>query len=302
MRSAWLACVLALGLGACGGIKVPLHSGYKGKSQKPWEKAKEIKLGPDFAGKVSTDLDYGSYKRARWFWVRLPGPGDLSIEMEVVPGGTPVESEDDEGEDMDVAIELFDPAFNIIARSDLEAEDAHSLKKTLEKKQLEADRYLVHVYLQGRLDAADVELKVGFARGEAVWKSDFPNQVDFVPQIAAVPVFDDAPQKAPPKPPRNGPRPPRPPTPTPTTPTAPASGQLVQASITDTQADASGNVRIVIGGGTGDGLSDGLTGTVAGVPRSGFKLTGCSASTCKAVVKGNVDDIRNSGAVNIRLK
>jgi hypothetical protein len=296
------ASALAAG---CGGVQVPQHSGYKGKTTKPWEKAKEIKLGGDFTGKVSSDLDYASYKRARWYYVQLPGPGNLAIDMEVVPAGQASGGEgDEEGEDLDVAIELLDPSFNVIAKSDLETEDAHSLKKTLEKKQLEAARYLVHVYLQGRMDAADVELKVAFTRGEAVWKSDFPNQVDFPSALPAVPPFDDAPQKKDTKPVRRGGgtttrvRPPEPdPVPKPT-----GGGGLVQVGLTDTQPDGSGNVRIVIGAGTSDGLADGLSGSVVGVPRATFKTTGCTGSTCKGTVRASIDDVRNSGQVTIRLK
>src|SRR3990167_6601909 len=99
-----LAALAAMvpGLAACGGVKVPQHSGYKGKHPKPWEKAKEIKMGSDFKGKAE---------------------GDLAIEMDGVPGGVPAAGDDDdEGEDLDVAIELLDPAFNVIAKSDLESE------------------------------------------------------------------------------------------------------------------------------------------------------------------------------------
>ena len=59
---------------------------------------------------------------------------------------------------MDVAIELLDPAFAVIAKSDLESDDAHSLKKQLKQASLKQGKYLVHLYLQGRLDAAEVEL------------------------------------------------------------------------------------------------------------------------------------------------
>ena len=44
------------------------------------------------------------------------------------------------------------------------------------------------------------------------------------------------------------------------------------------------------------------TGSVLGVPRSSFRTSGCNASTCKATVKANIDDVRNAGNVQIRLK
>src|SRR5262245_30250918 len=181
---------------ACGGTQVPQHSGYKNVKSEPWKKAKEIKFNEQFEGKVSTDLDYGQYKRARWFYVDLPGSGQLEVKMEVVPGGAASNNEDDEGDNMDVAIELLDPSFAVIAQSDLTTEDAHELKKSLRRKDLAEGRNLIHVYLEARLDSADAELKVVFTRGEKAWKSDFPNQVAWVDQLAAVPAFDDTPAPA----------------------------------------------------------------------------------------------------------
>lgn len=302
-----VAVAMAPALAACGGVKVPQHSGYKGKNPKPWEKAKEIKLGPDAKAKIYAELDYATYKRARWFAVQLPGPGDLSVELDVVPtGGAAPTEDDDEAQDLDVGIELLDPAFQVVAKSDLESEDAHSLKKTLTRKQLEAGRYLIHVYLHDRLDAADVELKLGFTRGAAVWKSDFPRQVEFVPALAAVSPVDDAPKAR--KPPKGGGGSAKP---KPAPETAPAEakggsggGKAVVAEITDTRPDPSGGVRIVIRAGTGDGMSDGFKGSVDGVAGSSFTLSGCTATTCRAVIRATIDAVRTQGrgTVTIRLK
>jgi len=290
--------VSVLALGACGGTQIPQHSGYKSNKAKPWNKPKTIKLNDDYKGKISAELDYAAFKRARWFAVDLPGPGTLDVNIEVIPGGP----ERDDDEQMDVGLEILDQKFNVLAKSDLEADDARELKKERSLKELPEGRYLIHMYLEGRLDAADVDLKVAFTKGDLPWQSDFPNQVAFVGPLPAVPVLDDTP--APPKKPvrthgtRHGPRPPRPPPqdPPPTTPTA---GNVVVA-ITDVQASGSG-AQIVIGGGTSDGLSNGLVGSVRGVRNSTFKLTGCSSSTCKATVKASPDDVRGSGKVSIRL-
>ena len=303
------SCLLVLGfLVGCGGTQVPAHGGYKGKKPRPWEKAKVLKLEKN-AAKADLDLDYARYKRAKWLAVDLPGSGTLDVQIEVTPGsggggGGGDEEGEGEGElDMDVALEILDgTSWNVLAKSDLEADDAHELKKQRTLKELPEGRYLIHVYLQGRLDSADVDLKVGFARGEVAWKSDFPNQVAFVDSLAAIPPLDDAPEdKKPPRPPR-GPRPPRPPRP-PTTPDPPAGGGggSIMAEISDIQPDGSGT-KITIAGGTSDGLENGLKGSVKGVRNSGFTLTGCGPSTCRAVVKAAAEDVRGAGGVLIRLK
>ncbi|HVK78386.1 MAG TPA: hypothetical protein VM734_34005 [Kofleriaceae bacterium] len=294
-----LAVLAALTLGACGGPQVPQHSGYKGKKPRPWEKAKAIKLDEKFAGKVSADLDYAGYKRARWYYVETPGPGTLTFDLEVVPAGGSDQGDDEEGEDMDVAIELLDPAFAVIAKSDLESDDAHSLKKQLKQASLKQGKYLVHLYLQGRLDAAEVDLKVQFERGDEIWESDFPNQVAFVPDLAAVPIFDDSPAKTPPKPPKppgggTKPTPPKPPV-------EPPKGGTAKVAITDMQPDGSG-VRLVIGAGTSAGLANGMKGQVLGVRGAGFVLSGCGPDACKATVKVSLDDMQSASAVTVKLQ
>ncbi len=298
-----LACLAAC-LAACGGTQVPTHNGYKGKKPKPWEKAKVLKLEKG-AAKADLDLDYARFKRAKWLAIDTPGPGTLDVQLDVTPGsgGGGGDEDSEEDVDMDVAFEILDgSSWNVLAKSDLEADDAHELKKQRTLKELPEGRYLIHVYLQGRLDTADVDVKVDFKRGEVAWKSDFPNQVAFADSLAAVPVFDDSPEdKKPPRPP-TGPRPPRPPRP-PTTPVPPTGGGggSIVAEISDTQPDGSGT-KITIGGGTADGLENGLKGSVKGVRNSSFTLSGCGASTCRATVKAPIEDVRAAGAVTIKLK
>ncbi|KAB2897779.1 MAG: hypothetical protein F9K40_12305 [Kofleriaceae bacterium] len=286
----------------CGGTQVPQHSGYKKPKSKPWEKPKVLKLEEN-AAKAGFDLDYARYKRARWLAVDLPGPGTLDVQMEVTPSsGSGGQTEEGEELDIDVGLEIVDgTSWNVLAKSDLEADDAHELKKQRTLKELPEGRYLVHVYLQGRLDAADVDVKVGFARGAATWKSDFPNQVAFVGPLAAIPPLDDSPEEKKPTRP-TGPRPPRPPKP-PTTPDPPpGGGGAIMAEISDIQPDASGGTIITIAGGTADGLENGLKGNIKGVRNSSFSLSGCSASTCRATVKAAIDDVRGSAGVIIKLK
>jgi hypothetical protein len=292
MRIGVMLCFL---VAACGGTNIPQHGGYKSPKSKPWDKPKVLKLDKN-AAKTEADLDYGRYKRARWFAVDLPGSGSLDVKMEVTPGGPG--SDEDLEQDMDVALEILDAeSFNVLAKSDREAGDAHELKKQRVLKELPEGRYLIHVYLQGRLDSAEVELKVAFARGELPWKSDFPNQVAFIDDLAAVPPLDDTPEAEKPRPrPRPvGPRPPRPEEPAP-----PSSGGSVQAEISDVQAKGGGTI-ITIAGGTSDGLANGFSGSIKGVRNSGFKLSGCSSSTCRATVKAAPDDVRLATGVLIKV-
>lgn len=291
---------------ACGGTKVPEHAGYKTKKARPWDKPKVLKLEKN-AAKADTDLDYARFKRAKWYAVDLTGPGTLDVQLEVTPGGPGSASgggddEDSEEQDMDVGLEILDgKSFNVLAKSDLEAEDAHELKKQRTLKDLPEGRYLIHVYLQGRLDTADVELKLAFARGELPWKSDFPNNVDFVGDLAAVPPLDDAPEAVAVKKKKV--------TRVTTTvkekekekDTGTGGGGSVMAEISDVQADGSGT-KITIAGGTSDGLENGLSGSIKGVKNSTFKLSGCGPGTCRATVKAAPEDVRGAAGVIIKLK
>ncbi|HUQ04376.1 MAG TPA: hypothetical protein VM261_17875 [Kofleriaceae bacterium] len=290
---------------ACGGAQIPSHNGYKGKKPRPWEKAKVLKLDKNEA-KADVDLDYAKLKRAKWLAVDLPGPGTLTAQIEVSPssgsGGT---TEEGEELDIDVGFELLDGnSFNILAASNLESDDAHELKKELKAKELTEGRYLIHVYLQGRLDAADIDVKVNFERGQVAWKSDFPNQVAFVGPLAAIPPLDDAPEQVAVKKktrvtrvtsdkPKDKDKPDD---------DKSSGGGAVMAEISDTQPEGSGGTIITIAAGTGDGLENGLSGSVKGVRNSGFKLSGCGASTCRAKVKAAIDDVRSAGAVIVKLK
>jgi hypothetical protein len=287
--------VLTAAAAACGGVKVPQHNGYKGKNPEPWKKPKELKLTEKdgrYVGKVEDDLDYGTFKRARWYKVTLPGPGKLDLSLEITPGT--------DAEDMDVGFEVLSPSYDVLARSDAESDDANEQKKSKSLPDLEEGTYFVHLFLQGRMDTADVELRATFTRGEAVWKSDFPNQVAFVGELAAIPPFDDTPVKpTPPKPrPRTGSRPTPTPTPTPVE-TDPSAPKPIAASITNVEPAGSG-ARITIGAGTNAGVADGWTGSINGVKGSSFKVSGCGPVACQATVKVSADDAQGSGKVVLR--
>lgn len=294
MMRLWFVTAAVLGAAACGGVDVPQHTGYKGKNPEPWKKPKELKLTEKdgrYTGKLEDSLDYATFKRARWYRVTLPGPGKLDLELEIIPNN--------DAEEMDVAFEVLSPTFDVLAKSDADSDDANEQKKTKSLPDLEEGAYLVHVFLQGRMDAADIELKANFTRGEAVWKSDFPNQVAFVGELAAIPPFDDTPQKAPPPrkpPPRTGPRPPKP---EPEAPVDPSAPKPVAASITNVEPAGSG-ARITIGAGTNAGVADGWRGSINGVKGSSFVVSGCGPVTCQATVKVSADTAAGSRKVVLK--
>src|SRR5262245_6203918 len=173
---------------ACGGVQVPQHNGYKSDKVKPWKKAKALKFDDKMETKTEGDLSYPDMKRAKLFSIDVPSPGDLTLKLEVTPPG-------ETNEDFDLAMELFDPGSHVIQKADLEESDAHEYQKTRTAK-VEKGQYLVHVYLQGRLDTADFVLRASFKGGAAAdVKTNFPQQVAFVPILPLVPRTDDTPAK-----------------------------------------------------------------------------------------------------------
>ncbi len=281
MMRLWFVTVVVLA--ACGGVQVPQHNGYKGKNPEPWKKAKELKLAQKdgkYTGKLEDSLDYATFKRARWYKVTLPGSGKLDLDLEITPGT--------DAEEMDVAFEVLSPSYEVLARSDVDSDDANEQKKQKSLPDLAEGVYLVHLYLQGRLDSADVELKATFTRGELPWKSDFPNQVAYVGDLAAVPPLDDSPIKAPPpKKPPTGPRPPKPPKEV-EEPVDPSAPKPVVTSITNIEP-AGSSIRITIGAGTVHGVADGWRGSIIGVKGSSFTVSGCGGVTCQATVRVSAD-------------
>jgi hypothetical protein len=300
------ACLIVFLLASivgCGGVQVPEHNGYKGKKPHPWDKPKVLKLGKKSAAKADLTLDYARFKRAKWYAISIPGPGALTASIDVTPRSGGGGDEDSEEQDMDVGFEILDgTSWNVLASSNLETEDAHELKKKLEVKELPEGRYLIHLFLEGRLDSADIDLDVAFVRGSLPWKSDFPNQVAFADDLATIPPLDDTPEVVAKK------------KVTRIRTTRPkdkdkddggggggGGGGAVMAEISDTQPDPGGGTVITIGGGTADGLENGLKGSIKGVRNSSFRLTGCGPSTCRAKVKAPIDSVRGAAGVVIKL-
>jgi hypothetical protein len=276
--------VMAIVLAACGGTKIPQHAGYKNEKLKPWKKPKTLKLGDDNEARTEGELSYREYRRARWYAVNLPSHGELTVKLEITPPG------DEVNEDFDLALEVYDPKLRVISKSDLEEEDAGELNKAKTLFDLDAGRYLIHVYLQGRLDSADFLMRVGFKpTTPPEQQTDFPSQVAFVPPLPMVPLDDDAPAtyrrpttvvtttRQPKKPP------PKPDDPKPTA--------VLTARIVGISVDA-GKTKVILGRGTETGAQSGMKATLTGV---GTVAIQCNASTCTALFNATPDKVRSAG-------
>src|SRR5690349_14456099 len=112
----WIV-LIGVVLAACGGTQVPLHSGYKNDKSKPWKAAKKLKIDEKTSEfKADGDLNYAQYKRARWYALDLPSHGTVTIKLEITPPGEAA------NEDFDLGLEIYDPHFHIIGKSDKEDE------------------------------------------------------------------------------------------------------------------------------------------------------------------------------------
>lgn len=281
--------IVAMGaLMACGGPQVPAHNGYKPKEAKPWKKPKTIKFDAKMEGKADSEVSYADMRRAKWFQVDLPSNGQLGLQLEITPPGDAV------NDDFDLAMEVLDPSFHVISKSDLEDEDAHELNKKKTLVDLPPGKYLVHVYLEGRMDSAEFTLRTAFkATAAAEAKTNFPAEVPFPPALALVLLQDDTP-------PHykatvttvthhQGPKPVKP------KPDAPVLA-TVSARIIGIQVVA-GGTSITVGRGLKSGAANGMSGTIPGV--GSFTLGNCNDNTCTAVVKATPDQIKSANSVTL---
>jgi hypothetical protein len=266
--------LMGLGLSACG-PSIPGHNGYKSAKASPWRNPKVIKLDDNREGKADGELDYPSQKRAKWYAVDLPTAGDLQVTVEANPSN-------DSG-DFDLGMELLGPGNRVMAKADLEDEDARELTRTRSAAGLDAGRVLLHLYLQGRLDNSDFEVKVKFTSKVTEVASTFPAQVPYLPSLALVPVIDDSPEGSGKKPP--GKRPvgvvKRPSTPKePEEPKTKVTAKVLRATMSDK------STSLVLSAGSDDGVEEGWRGVVSGVKGISFTVRNVTQRTCKAILEG----------------
>jgi len=289
MRRIVLALVV---LGACGGTQIPQHSGYKSEKSKPWSKAKTLNFDEKMEAKAEGDLHYGEYRRAKWYALELPTNGELAIKLEATPPG------EGTNEDFDLAMEILDPGNRVISKADSEEEDVGELNKVRTLYDLAPGRYLVHIYLQGRLDNADYVLRAQFKRTAAAEvKSDFPAPVMFLSALPMVPLNDDTPPGYQKKAVavvtiRKGNRPKvekvvAPP------PSTSKTARIIGLSVTG------GGTQITMGMGTDQGAAPGWKAKIAGVQGT-FSVASCNARTCSAIVAATPDQIKAGGG-NVTL-
>jgi hypothetical protein len=279
-----LSIVLVCAVTACGGPQIPTHNGYKPKDAKPWKKPRALKFDDKGEAKAEGDLSYPDMRRARWFEVTLPSSGQLTLALNSNGPGEGV------NEDFDLGMEVLDPSYRVISKSDLEDEDAHNIDKKKTLVELAPGKYLVHLYLQGRMDTADFSLQVAFKpTAAAEMKSNFPAEVLFVPVLPQVPIQDDTPRNY--KPvvvEKHGPRHTRPtPAATPVAPVATVSARIINVQI------VAGGTQITLGRGTTTGATDGMHGSIRGVPGA-FQIGACNERTCTATIKATPDQIKAS--------
>jgi len=280
---------LLLFVAACGGPQIPMGNGYKGADKaKPWKHAKTLKWDDKGEAKAEGDLSYPDFRRAAWYMADLTSNGELDLRLEITPPG------DATNEDFDLAMEVLDPGNRVIAKSDLEEADAHELNKSKNLVDLPPGHYLVHLYLQGRLDTADYVLKATFKPTAATQgKSDFPSEVAFLPPLPMVPINDDTPKNY--KPPTSTvvvhtthhhepPPPPKEPV------AAAVTARIIGVSVNG------GNTTITF---AGKGMKAGMQGKVTGQPGITFVVGACGERACTATVKATPDQVNHASTVDL---
>jgi hypothetical protein len=286
-------------LAACGGSPIPLHNGYKSEKAQPWKKPKALAFDAKQEAKGDGSLSYPDMRRAKWYSLELPTAGELAIHLDITPPG--------DNEEFDLGMEIYDAGNRVIAKADADDDDAHEIQKTRNLRDLSPGHYLIHLFLSGRLDTADYNLKVTFkSTGAVETKSDFPAQVAFLPSLPLVPVTDDTPAnriaKTPVKPtgkPTGGHRPAHVDTPTkPDKPDKPAATAM-SARIVGISVVSSGT-QITINVGSSSGAAEGMHLALKGLSTS-FQISSCKPTTCSAVLPQVTPDMINhaGGAVTL---
>lgn len=302
----------------CGGRQVPDHDGYRERWVKGWKKPKTLDFDEYLEAEADGELSYPRRRRARWFAVDLPRDGSLEVLVRTMRLGVSPEEADLVAVDnpFDLGFEIYNSEHQVLARADRAADDVGEREKSRTVKNLPKGRYLIHLYLQRRLDEAEFTLRVKFKRGSADPETDFPRQVAFVGPLPVVPAFDDAP--APRARPRCrgrkcGQRKPRPrarrdnkPTPNTSQPEAstPAPDSM-RGRVIVVRGLSGGGTAITINQGSSKGVEAGWKGQVvtkAGnpIPGGSFTITSVKANSSNAKVKASPDAVKQ--AARVRLK
>jgi hypothetical protein len=180
---------VALVTSACGGPDVPEHNGYKSPKVRPWRSPTVLQLDDSFEVEVDDAISYPKRARARWYALDLPGFGELDVQVAV-----PELSED---RNVDLALEVLDDGYRVIARADRDEEDAGDEQKIRKLRRLRPGRYYIHIYAQRRMDETEYTLELKFRPRATTEKSNFPATVAFIGALPDVPLEDDAPAPPP---------------------------------------------------------------------------------------------------------
>lgn len=297
-----LALAATASSGCGGGSQVPNHDGYPTPTAAPWKNPAEVVIDPDkLTGHVEDKVSYPKKKRAKWYAMDVPVDCSFEAVLEYENDSTT-----NPDADIDLAYELLDGNFHVMAKADKDEQDAGQGKKTRTITPMKKGHYYVHVYTQGRLDEAQFEIT--FKGTPLPTKppeklAGFPAEVAYLALLPAVPPIDDAPP--PPPPVRHGHRPRQVQQPgEPPPPEEPPPQEGVRARIAGV-SEAGGKTKIIIDRGSDDGVAVGWRGVVMTkegrrVKNGGFKVSAVRASEAEAVVGLSFDDAKAAGRVMLQ--
>ncbi|HLU67641.1 MAG TPA: hypothetical protein VKZ63_15265 [Kofleriaceae bacterium] len=294
MRAVFVAGAVAVLSAACGGADVPEHNGYKSPTSRPWQSPVDLVLDEDNEAEVDDVVSYPKRQRARWYAVDLPSAGELEVKLSI-----PALLEDRE---VDLAFEILDEGYQVIAAADRDADDAGEEEKIRLLGGLQPGRYYVHVYAQHRLDEIDFTLQVAFRPDAAAVESNFPASVAFIGALPDVPAVDDAPAPQPKvvkkcRGARCRKRPP-PPDPTP-------QPRAVRARVAGIVKVTAGGTQIRIDRGTSQGVEVGWKGSVVtrdgnAIPGGSFEISRVTAAESFATVQAAASAVTSAKYVRLR--
>lgn len=294
-RTVWTGLLaLAFTATACGGPDVPAHNGYRSSKVRPWRSPTVLQLDDSLETEVDDAVSYPKQQRARWYAVDLPGSGEIEVQLAM--------AELSNDRDVDVALEIMDEGYRVIAKADREEEDAGDDQKIRKLPGLAPGRYYIHVYAPRRMDEVDYTLQVAFRPRVSNQPSDFPARVAFINALPDVPLQDDAPPPAPVVKKCRGSRcKKREPKVVEDTQPAPKGVRARIAGI----VDSGKGVQIRINQGSNQGIEVGWKGTV--ISRDGkpilngsFEISKVNAGESFGIVRASADSVTSAKYVRLR--